>query len=290
MSGQAASVIKMPRSRGDMEVITLTPEMATELLEHNTLNRPLKDVHVQRIARQIIEGKWKFNGDTIKVADTGDVLDGQHRLWAVIEAKRPVETILVRGIERDAFATIDTLRSMRSGGDVLALNGAGRYRNQMASALQWLIRWQRGVLPNYRDPKNRVENSDIEAAYAAHPAMVNAVEAAVRLRGVANPSILGFFYYVLNNRDAALAGRMMETLRNPVSVAMTDPFFQLRAYFLADRPERKDPLMSIALCIKAANAAHRGQKVSLLKWQNQGQRAEAFPVLDDMAQAKRGAA
>lgn len=192
----------------------LTPETANELLEHNTLNRPLSDRRVKRIAEQILSGKWRYNGDTIKVAASGDVLDGQHRLWAVIEAKKPVETIVVYGIEKEAFSTIDTLRKPRSGSDVLALAGASRYRNIMSSALQWLTRWQRNALEDYKAPKHRVENSDIESAFAENPAMAAAVERAMGLRGFANPSIMGFFYYVLTNRNPTLAERMMTTLED----------------------------------------------------------------------------
>lgn len=258
----------------------MTPEMATGLLEHNRLNRPLSDVHVKRIAEQIVSGKWRFNGDTIKVALTGDVLDGQHRLWAVIEAKKSVETILVHGIEKEAFSTIDTLRKPRSGADVLALSGATRYRNITASALQWLQRWQRNAIEDYKAPKNRVENSDIESGYTENPAIVGAVERAMGLRGLANPSIMGFFYYVLTNRNPDLAERMMTTLENPAGVGMNDPFFRLRIYFTGDHHRRKEPLMTIALAIKAANAAYRGQTVRALSWRNQGQAPEPFPALD----------
>lgn len=71
-------------------ILTVTPEMAAKLLEHNKWNRPLNDLHVHRIKNQILKGKWQFNGDTIKVSADGDVLDGQHRLWAVIsQGKQP---------------------------------------------------------------------------------------------------------------------------------------------------------------------------------------------------------
>lgn len=250
-----------------------------DLLEHNQLNRPLRDRHVRRIAAQILEDKWRYNGDTIKVAETGDVLDGQHRLWAVIEAKKPITTIIVRGIERDAFATIDTIRQTRNGSDVLALSGAANYRTITASALSWLIRFQRGVA-KFKDPINRVENSDLEMAYADHPGIVRAVEAATRLRGVCNPSILGFFYYVLTTKNAALAERMFETLRNPVSISSEDPFFRLRAYLVGEHGKRRDPLMTIALMIKAANAAHKKKTVKALVWRSQGDGAEGFPELE----------
>ncbi len=252
--------------------------MATQLLEANTLNRPLNDQHVKRITNQIIAGKWRFNGDTIKIAEDSAVLDGQHRLWAVVESKISVETILVKGIKRDAFATIDTLRKPRSGSDVLALNGATRHRNYTSAALQWLLRWQRGTLEKYQAPVNRIENSDIETMYENNPGIERAIGRVIRLRGLANPSLVGFFYYVLANRSPELAERMVFTLENPAGVSITDPFFRLRMYFSSD--QRKDPITTIALMVKAANAAYQGQDLKSLQWRSQGQNPEKFPKLE----------
>jgi len=249
------------------------------MLDRNKNNRPLSDSHVQRIAGQIRAGKWIFNGDTIKISDDGEVVDGQHRLWACIESKKPIETVIVYGVPREAFATVDTLRRPRSGGDVLALNGATRYRNIAASALSWLIRWQRGCLEDYRAPQNRIENSDIEEAFGHHAGIIRAVERAVAVRSIGNPSIIGFFYYVLSNKSPELAERMMATLADPSSVSVNDPFFRLRAYFTADHHKQKLPLDSIALMIKAANAAKSGERVTRLLWISQGKNAEPFPKL-----------
>lgn len=260
-------------------IVTLTPEKAAELLEHNQLNRPLADSHVRRIAKQIVEGKWRYNGDTIKVSVDGDVLDGQHRLWACIESKMPIETCLVYGIDRDAFATIDTLRKPRSGGDVLALNGVSRYRSICASAIAWLLRFQAGVLPTYKEPANRIENSAIEAGLAAHPGITLAVERAADVRRIGNQALIGFFYYVLSNRAPDLAERFLSTLREPAGVAAADPFYCLRYYFTSDHHTHKEPLVTIALMIKAANAAAEGRQTKVLNWRNQGDRPEAFPEL-----------
>lgn len=279
----------MPKQH-DMERLTVTPEMAVALLESNRRNRPIRDQHVKRIAAQIKGGKWRYNGDTIKVSDTGNVLDGQHRLWAIIEAKTPVETIVVRGIEEDAFATIDTIRSMRSGGDVLALKGAERFRNQLSEGLKWLLRWQRGCIDTYRAPQHRIENSDVEDAFAKHPTFIKAVERAMSLRGVANPSIMSFIFYVLSNRSFELGERLFDTLKNPVRVRVNDPFFQLRRYFLNSDGHHKDPIVTIALCIKAINAAASGKDVTVLNWKSQGARAEAFPTLGLFKSPARGEA
>ena len=276
MSGTVTAL--RPASRKAMEKITLTPEMAVNLLEANQRNRPIRDGHVKRIANQIRGGKWQFNGDTIKVAEGGNVLDGQHRLWACIEAKTPIDTIVVRGIHEDAFSTIDTIRSMRSGGDVLALAGVGRYRNYVSEGLKWLMRWQKGSLQQWRSPENRLENSDVEAAFAKHPKFINAAERAAKLRSLANPSIMSFVFYVLGNRNWELGERLFDTLNNPVRVRVSDPFFLLRRYFTND-DRQKDPVVTIALCFKAINAAHSSTQLGGLSWKNQGSKVEAFPEL-----------
>ena len=265
--------------RRSPEVVLVTPELATQLLEANTHNRPLTQSHVDRIAGRIRAGKWRFNGDTIKIAADGDVLDGQHRLWAIIEARIPVETIIVYGIDREAFATIDTVRKMRSHGDTIALNGQKRHRNVIGSALAWLIRWQTGRLEQYKAPTARVENSDIEDAFNEHPGMIRAAEKAMQTRGVANPSLLAFLYYVAVNKNEELADRFIATLVDPAGVGVSDPFFRLRSYFTSDHHKRKDPLVTIALSIKALNAAAAGLKVHTLNWKQQGNAPEPFPKL-----------
>lgn len=281
MSGMAA--LKMPpasqRRKSTVVRMIITPKMATEMLERNTINRVLTTPHVVRIAKQIVEGKWQYNGDTIKITIKGDILDGQHRLWAVIEANQSIDTLVVFDIEETAMTTVDTVRRPRSGADILTWAGATRYRSIGASALQWLLRWQGGELVNYRAPQNRVENSDIDTAYKNNPQIERAVERAAKLRGLANPAIMAFFYYILANRDEELAERMMATLEDPSAISVNDPFFRLRSYFTSDHHKAKDPLVTIAVAIKAANAAKANQKIQVLIWRNQGPRAEEFPKL-----------
>lgn len=259
------------------EVTMLTPELACQLLEANTNNRPLNHQHVERIANQIIQGKWKYNGDTIKIANNNAILDGQHRLWAVVEAKQAIETIIVRDIDEDAFATIDTLRKPRSGADILSMHGVTHHRVIISTALQWLTRWQRKCLENYRAPINRIENSDIEQAFRDNPGIRRAAERAAKVRGLTSVGLIAFFYFILTNRNPDLAERMMHTLENPAGVSVDDPFFRLRAYLTQN--SHKDPLNTIALMIKAANAACEGRSVRMLNWRNQGSNAEPFPKL-----------
>jgi hypothetical protein len=254
--------------------------LAAQILEGNSNNRPLSDAHAKRIARQMSNGLWKINGETVKIGSTGDVLDGQHRLWAVIYAKVRVWLIIVFGVQPDAFSTIDTIRKSRSGSDVLAVAGLTHHRGQTSAALLYLIHYQRGTLLNSRAAENRVENAQIEEAYTAHPEMVRAVaHVSDKLRRVMNASVLGFAYYLLASHDEVLAERMLDTLQDPSAVSINDPFFKLREHLLIRRGDEKrvDALMMIALIIKAVNAAHEGKTIEKLGWRSHGERPEAFP-------------
>ena len=131
-----------------------------------------------------------FNGDTIKISVDHDVLDGQHRLWAIIEAKIAVPTLIIYGIKREAFTTIDTIRKLRSAGDTVALGGQTRYRNYIASALQWLLRHKHRCIPIYRAAQHKIENYEILEALEEHPNIVRAVERTAHLRGLTNPPIM----------------------------------------------------------------------------------------------------
>ncbi len=252
--------------------------MATRILEINQNNRPLRDYHATRISELMKRGRWKDNGQTIKIGVNGDVLDGQHRLWAIIYSKCTVWLIIIYGVKNDAFSTIDTIQMPRSGADVLAVNGLDRHRVRTASALAWLIRHERGTIEEYRARQYRIENFDIENAFSAHPEMIRAVEKVRKLGPIINVSILAFVYYLLVSRDPDLAARMLRTLEEPANVSISDPFFRLRETMINGGAERRrDQLMVIALIIKAVNAARENKPIDTLMWRAQGVHPEAFP-------------
>lgn len=80
-------------------VITVTPEMAKEFLRGNSSNRQLSKSTVNMYARDMREGKWKLGGQGISISETGRLLDGQHRLNAIIQANVPVTMLVCEGID-----------------------------------------------------------------------------------------------------------------------------------------------------------------------------------------------
>ena len=112
----------MNSNRIRSEVVTLTPDKCREILAKNEHNRNPSKRTISLYAQEIQQGLWQINGEPIIIDDSGNVLDGQHRLYACIEANRPFTTLIVRNVNRNTFATIDTGK-IRTGADVLTIQG-----------------------------------------------------------------------------------------------------------------------------------------------------------------------
>lgn len=121
------------------QVETISPEVAVHLLNTNTSNRPVRSrTTVRAIAKDIVAGRWALNGESIVVSDTGRLLDGQHRLLAIVEAKLPVRALVVRGIPEGAFTTIDSNCGGRTVGDCLAIDKVP-YATHVAAVARLII-------------------------------------------------------------------------------------------------------------------------------------------------------
>lgn len=86
----------------------VTPEMAAEWMKANRMNRAVRDTAKDKVKRALVSGRWKFNGQTVTFSKTWRLMDGQHRLLAIIETGIAAEILVWTGIDDDAMDTIDT--------------------------------------------------------------------------------------------------------------------------------------------------------------------------------------
>lgn len=107
------------------EIIYLTPKKAKELLKGNIANRKLKKGY-KAMVNAMKSGQWMENGEAIIVDINGIVKDGQHRLYAAVEANYSFHVPLITGVDADIMHTIDT-GTNRTLSDVLELNGFKDY-------------------------------------------------------------------------------------------------------------------------------------------------------------------
>lgn len=102
--------VKFIAENGDsviIEIKTITPEMAKDLLDTNTEDRKVVKSYVHQYARDMKNGKWRLNGSTILLSKEKKRVDGQHRLLGCVEADTPFVTLVASEIEDDAKLTVD---------------------------------------------------------------------------------------------------------------------------------------------------------------------------------------
>lgn len=118
-----ATALKAKKTLHDLQEIMVTPEMAALWLESTKFNnRNISDRLVEKIARDIKQGKWIVDGNPLKFDKDGHLIDGQHRCWGIIRSNMNVSTFVVHGIDSAAINIIDTGKS-RSNSDILHFNG-----------------------------------------------------------------------------------------------------------------------------------------------------------------------
>lgn len=102
-------------------VETITPAVAEEFLAININNRHVDQRTVDDYATQMKKGLWTLNGEPIIISSNNTILDGQHRLLAVVKSNTTIQSLVVWGVDGNiAFATIDTGKG-RSAGDMLSI-------------------------------------------------------------------------------------------------------------------------------------------------------------------------
>ena len=106
-----------------IEKVLVTPEIAAKWLANNTQNRNVNKDRVNRYASDMVNNKWRNNtGEFVKIAKDGTLLDGQHRLIAVIKSKKSIELDVLTDLENDLFQVLDTGKS-RNSSDILQIAG-----------------------------------------------------------------------------------------------------------------------------------------------------------------------
>ncbi|MFZ2620350.1 MAG: hypothetical protein WAX89_05695 [Alphaproteobacteria bacterium] len=161
----SAPVPTFPNLR--MEVMRITPALAQEWLDkYNTKNRPVSQRKVAGYTHIMRAKKWGTHGKAIGFAPNGRLLNGQHRLKAVVASGVTITNLVIWGIAEEAFATMDS-GQRRNANHVLARMGCP-LATRTTSAIRLLNTYSKLVEnPALRNP-NDVTIDDIRSFYLAN--------------------------------------------------------------------------------------------------------------------------
>lgn len=226
-----------------MVMETITPAMAEKYLALNVEhNRVVRDLKVQRYADAMTEGHWLPTSSTIKFDRNGHLIDGQHRLMAIIKSGKTVRMAVARNESPASIHVIDT-NTPRNGGDSLVFAGlANKGRAfQVAGIANALNGWHNGLFTNAMSALGqgeRMTNDEMVVFVREHQAIIEeAMHVADQVYRMVplNKSGVALSYIVLKNVDADAAEEFFSRLMNGVLHGAEDPLLTLTRKVNADR-------------------------------------------------------
>jgi hypothetical protein len=265
-----------------IEKILITPEIASEMLNHNLRNRHIRRRLVDHYAEIMERGEWLENGETIKFAKNGVLLDGQHRLLAIVLSGFSQNIIVVRGLDVESYTTID-IGAHRTGADFFKYEGE-LYSTLLNAALRLL--WFYREYGNFSTQTRKPTFEQLYQLLNLESTIRDSVKEADRLnrkiRGV-TPSTLAVLHHLLSNIDELQANIFFEKLASGIGFnSETDPIYRLYERFhdvdLMKLTSKSANNMRAALLIKAWNAYRKNKPVKVLVWNHRKDTIEGFPI------------
>jgi hypothetical protein len=266
------------------KMLTLTPTLAAKLLQANTHNRSVSRSRVRQYAADMRQGHWAFNGEAIKIAVDGQILDGQHRLLAVLDADKPVDTLLITGLPPVAQETMDQGRS-RTFADVLKLRGEADHFN-LAAAVRIVCLYEREGIP-YKAPF--VDAPTVHECLRTldrNGAIRDSVKLAGQLRrsSLIPVSTIAALHYLFASVNEADANAFMTKLLRGENIDASSPIYVLRDRLLVDLREKiLTPKIKLAFIVRAWNAYMEGEHISRLMWNPGGSNPDRFPKIHGLS-------
>jgi len=269
-AGVVHELVEGQKANNETEVsarmIIVTPELAEKWLSQqiNRHNRKIQPTHISAIARDIKNEEWMVNAQPISFTadpfkagadDNLRLLNGQHRLRAVIEADTPIEVPIAINVREEAFPTFDVhaKRSVVTAPDRTdsrVLSAAARFQWKEDNGFKIM---ESSASPTATEIKRTLEN---------HPGLAENFPRSRRtgMVKIASAGVLTYFFYRISRNDKKLAQDFMDDLEYGQGLDKGNPVRTAREDFLSDRGKMsRREVLSRLLSAWTAYKAWRGK-------------------------------
>ena len=221
------------------------------------------------LARYMEIGRWFENAVPICFGEDGYLLDGQHRLLAIVKSGRSQWIFVARGIAKDAYDSYDQ-NQVRTSADLLGHAGK-QHAIRLAAALRALFIYR--MSGHFGDMNPGPSRFDVVDHYPAEPQIDSAVEVAEHYRPhirAVVPSMLAALYQVFREQGPEDVDEFFERWATGIGiVSQDDPIYLLRRRLedplLRNRRARIRDMQG-AIIIKAWKMYRLGESGKLLRW------------------------
>jgi hypothetical protein len=229
------------------------PEDAAKLLTLNKDNRKINKGHIDFLVREIQLGNFKETGDTIKISSTGRLLDGQHRLNAIIKSGKTVPISFAEGLDDDTFTVIDTGKN-RTGADILSLQN-NKHPNEMSATIRLIVALENGKTSS---SKIKLSNTEILKVSEKNPGLSEIVELVCtenRKFKMMPVSSIAALYYLFSKKNHSQCEDFFNKYYTGLDISSSHPVYQLRDKLIRDSTNKSklSVMYKVAFTIVAWN-------------------------------------
>lgn len=258
----------------------IDPALATYMLSRNVSNRPLKMNRVNEYYQDMIRGRYKEGtAETIKMSDKNHLLDGQHRLTALVKAGVTLEFLVAEGLDESIFDVLDT-GGNRSASDIFSLGEVPNY-TQTSTMIRKYLNFKSGKHCDGSTREN-VTNALLFESYNLRPDFYQEViKLSQRLRVksalVVDGSLISSFICFFSDRNEEQAISFMKELCR--EIPSTNPTIDtLYNVFVKDKMSNSKKINATskhAFITKAWNAYRSNKVLKVFKFDSKN---EEFPT------------
>ncbi|MDD3021838.1 MAG: hypothetical protein PHX61_12795 [Alphaproteobacteria bacterium] len=270
------------------QVVMVTPQMAQKWLANGGKNRRISVPHVKDIANAMKAGKWVLNGETICFDTNGKLINGQHRLSAVVMSGMTVPILIVRGVDDPkAFETYDTNTKRRGVSDIIGMEGI-KNASHVSAVARRLVAWEKCTVKNTFALTNegyaRIAGYEVldyikNNNHKIQP-IITEIFGSLPFKRCGAGSALIASLVICNDTDEVATMLFIEGLKTGANLPANSPIHLLRERLIAP-PERRGLSWEtevMALTIKSWNKYLHGKSAKTLRWTTDRVDGEKFPV------------
>lgn len=243
----------------------ISPAKAKKYLGSNIVNnRKHVEQHSDSIANDIIDGNWIVDtGDCIKFNTKGELIDGQHRLQAIIKSDTAVQLHVAYDVPEGAMPVLDTGKT-RTFAHTLKMSDTPEY-TRAGAIIKWVYLFDKGFPINKGTYKPTT--SQLKKCFDKHPEEF--IEAArrsndIRRAGMGMSSAAGVAFYLFNRISPSLTATFFDQLVSGENLNKNSPVLTLRNKLFRVARDRVKNYEVLALYVRAWNNFVTDTPVSML--------------------------
>lgn len=254
-----------------IEIVEVTPTMAKKWLDaKHGGQRNITPLRVAALAKAMAAGEWTDSNDAICFDKLGFLVNGQHRMAAVVKSGATCRFVVMRDVDEASMGTIDTCRP-RSLGDNITMDGGscGKWAEAIVRAM---FAWDNGFTQLRGGNDNaKASRAEYLAYYRQHEKEITDSFQARKYTTLTRfipPAIASALWIIFGRIDTGQRDEFLAQVNAPEGILREEPEYMLHTVYNNHKLKRISVSRDIQFffAIKAWNMRRTGKRTQVLSY------------------------